>query len=298
MPVEDVVSGAVYRISNKASGTWLDTLDGSPDDNTKVSGYSSDAGGKNFWNQLWVLKAIRNMDNRRSMHFTVTNVRSGTVLDLHDGSSANRTRIQGFHSEKDNRNQEWIINEWNNTGYYVFENVQGCTVMDLDDGSKDNGTPVQGYEQQNNNPNQLWKLSRVSRNATEVERTISSQVPARKAIYATDHIEDRTYITLPSSPYNMWDDIWSRCGLKPNKWLWRAQIFDCEDFAIVAKSGVSQWAYDNIRADNISICFGIISCEIRDGHMHGMNWFLDNDANPQNFVFFEPQNRKTTSMVN
>ncbi|KAJ8088744.1 hypothetical protein PM082_013987 [Marasmius tenuissimus] len=161
--------------------------------------------------------------------------------------------------------------------------------VDLRDGGDANGTAITGWEGDWNRESgtvshQQWVFQRVSQSSDEVGKILRGS-PHRIAQDFKSYQVDGEYIILPQG---IWQSIWRGTKLNGHR-RWRRQIFDCDDFAVVFKSAVAEWGYDNVRADNISILCGLMLGRARvpkePGHAYN---FTIND-NYDRVVFFEPQ---------
>jgi len=97
--------------------------------------------------------------------YVIQNKKSGTFLDLDNGSSANGTKVQGWENLSTQQyapNQQWLISQVGGTsGLYTLRNMSGGTFLDLTGGSSDNGTQIQCWEQNAGSPdapNQQWNI--------------------------------------------------------------------------------------------------------------------------------------------
>jgi len=142
------------------------------------------------------------------------------------------------------------------------------------------GTKAQGWAR-TDVPRQGWTLLRVSRSAAEITALIKAN-PYIGPSFNSDS-QDNLYIVPPLSVRNA---IYSGTGL--SSITWRPEIFDCEDFAFVAKAAVSLWGNSNLRANVCGILFGIMFGRNASGDAHAYNWYLSADLS--SIIFFEPQN--------
>jgi len=118
----------IYTLFNSASGTVLD-LDGgmnllypsfphliyllspfypgSPAKGRVCQGWQNLSYKAEAFNQQWFITAVQG----RNDIFTMRNLRSGTYLDMSDGSSANGTRVQGYTKAApgNEKNQQWKL---------------------------------------------------------------------------------------------------------------------------------------------------------------------------------------------
>eukprot|EP01034_Spumella_vulgaris_P043465 gene43465-53982_t len=119
----------------------MDLNGGSDADCTKVQGYVANGSRAQKWKlNLAVVSEGLN-------YYTITNVRSSSVLDLNEGSSSNGTPVQGYTANQTDA-QRWTF-LLQASGSYKVQNLGGGTVLDLQDGSATNGTQIQGYQNHN-----------------------------------------------------------------------------------------------------------------------------------------------------
>jgi hypothetical protein len=273
------ISNNVYTIKNVASGTVLDLDNGKSANGTKCQGWEAYPKSELTYDQQWLISDVQGSVGV----YTLRNLRGGTYLDLSNGSSTDGTKVQGWEaaSSANVKNQQWTITAEGSTGHYRLQNVAGGTYLDLDSGNSANGTKVQGWSYVKDDKNQLWDLTRVSRTHDEVQAIVdaNSFTGVEFASYRTDEL----YVVVPDS---VRQDIYNGTGL--SKTSWRDQIFDCDDFAIVAKAAVAKWANGFLLADGITVLFGVMFGENISGKKHSYNWYLTQDLS--SLVFFEPQN--------
>jgi hypothetical protein len=228
------------------------------------------------YNQSWLLNPVQGQVNT----YTLCNLRGGTYLDLSNGSSQNGTQVQGWAADPPNsvQNQWWVVTA--DGSYYRLQNKQGGTYLELSNGGTANGTKAQGWAF-TVVPQQNWTLTRISRTSAE----INALVRANPYIGPTfqSYLQDGLYIVPPQSVRN---SIYTGTGLGTT--TWRAEIFDCDDFAFCAKAAVSQWGNSYLHADGYAVVFGIMFGNRSDGTAHAYNWFLNGDLT--GITFFEPQN--------
>jgi len=106
----------IYTLLNSASGTVLD-LDGgmnlfpfylgSPAKGSVCQGWQNLSYKAEAFNQQWFITAVQGKNDI----FTLRNLRSGTYLDLSNGSSTNDTRVQGYTKPApgNEKNQQWKL---------------------------------------------------------------------------------------------------------------------------------------------------------------------------------------------
>ena len=88
--------------------------------------------------------------------YIITSKRTGTVIDLDGGSTADGRKVQGYQNLKDTTdtfNQVWLITKVGD--YYSLVNARSGTYLDLDSGNPADGTKVQGYRN-TGGINQRW----------------------------------------------------------------------------------------------------------------------------------------------
>ncbi|KAJ7277708.1 hypothetical protein C8J57DRAFT_1503553 [Mycena rebaudengoi] len=162
-----------------------------------------------------------------------------------------------------------------------LQNVASGTFLDLP--SQGDGTRVHTWSHVTTNLNQMWNLVRVSRSANEVHSSLMKDPHVDTGAYK-NYLVDGIYINVPK---NLRDQIWTGSGLREAKW--RDSIFDCDDFAFVAKAAVANYAKDNVKATRISLLFGITYAS-NDKGGHAYNFYLDDSLDK--ITWFEPQTGK------
>ncbi|MEU7564009.1 non-reducing end alpha-L-arabinofuranosidase family hydrolase [Streptomyces eurythermus] len=130
-PGGDITSGAVYTLSNAASGRVLDQPAGYNGNGTPLQVW--DAAGAA--NQQW--RAGRNGDGS----YTLTNVASGRVLEEPGNQTGNGTRARIWDSTG-GANQHWRAHR-NSDGSYTLTNVADGRALEIPGDRTANGAPVQ-----------------------------------------------------------------------------------------------------------------------------------------------------------
>jgi hypothetical protein len=259
----------------------LDLAHGSTENGTPCQGWNDLSNSDNPFCQQWLIsKVVGGHDV-----YTLRNLRSGMYLDLNHGSSHDGTKIQGWNKARSadtQTHQQWKIIRVGE--YYRLQNVASGTYMDLDCGDSTPGTKIQGW-QYYNTVNQEWRLVRVSRTGHEIN-TIA-ECNRHIGTHFKNYHADRVYIVLRKS---VRDYIYQRTGL--NKIHQRPELFDCHDYAFVAKAEFAKWGRDNLRADGFAILFGIMFGTTVNGHKHACNWYLTDDLTA--IAFFDPQTGNDT----
>jgi endo-1,4-beta-xylanase len=143
---EDIISGAVYRLSNAAGGRVLDQPARQNDNGTPLQVW--DASGAS--NQQW--RANRNSDGT----YTLTNIASGRVLDEPAGRTANGTRMTVWDANG-GAHQHWKAHR-NSDGSYTLTNVASGRALEIPGGRTDNGSPVQIWDTNGGRANQRWNF--------------------------------------------------------------------------------------------------------------------------------------------
>jgi len=147
-PVQDIQSGAIYKLINRNSGKALGV------------GYDSTQNGANViqWyengqtSQLWKITYTGN-------GYKITNVNANKELDVEKISVDDGANID-LWQDNGQTNQRWNIRK-NNDGYYILENINSGKVLDVEKASNEDGANViQWYL--NNGYNQQWRLVRVN----------------------------------------------------------------------------------------------------------------------------------------
>ncbi|MGB7392809.1 MAG: M12 family metallopeptidase [Pricia sp.] len=137
-----IESGAVYRITSKASGKVMD-----------ITGASRNSGARL---QQWPWKNGNNqkfrVQNAGGGSYRLTAVHSGKVLDVVDGSTANSAEIQQW-DYAGNNNQKWNLVS-KGGGEYEIVSVNSGKLIDVPRGTDENINLIQWPR--NNGDNQRW----------------------------------------------------------------------------------------------------------------------------------------------
>jgi len=130
--------------------------------------------------------------------YFIQNVKTGTVIELQNGSNAKKTKIQSVKKRKLKDNlvapQLWVITKIpKEDGKYMIQNANSWTYMDLDGTSTDNGTAVVGNKP-DHTTNQNWI---ITRNTTNFISYVIQNVAAKKYVNLKDgSADDRTVINI------------------------------------------------------------------------------------------------------
>jgi hypothetical protein len=269
------ITTGVYILYNSSSGTVLDLSNGQVANGTHCQGWDA-APNIDIYNQSWLFKPVVGQANT----FTLCNLRSGTFLDLSNGSSDNGTQVQGWSTAVPGYegDQQWVVSA--EGSYYRLQNKKGGTFLELSNGARPNGTKAQAWARADV-PAQRWTLKRISRTGAEINALIRANPYIGPKFES--YLSDGLYIVPPQSVRN---DIYNGTELKTTPW--REEIFDCDDFAFSAKAAVAKWGNGYLRANGYAIIFGIMFGRNAKGEAHAYNWYLNADLN--GITFFEPQN--------
>ncbi|KAJ7621269.1 ricin B lectin domain-containing protein [Roridomyces roridus] len=231
-----LLTGHVYTLRCEAySNRMLDLAAGNSNNGTAVIGYHPETLHPNAFNQFWILTLIGGTTDV----YTVQNLRSGTYLDVVGGNKKNGTAIVGYSwNRPNNPNQYWRVYECEWNGRHRLQNIASGTFLDLPNPADFH--KVHAWSKQDNNPHQMWNLVRVSRTAEEVRNALES--PYVNPETFKSYRADAVYVTIPR---DVRQEIWTGSGLKDAEW--RESVFDCDDFAFVAKAAVSNYAKSNIK---------------------------------------------------
>lgn len=272
------VSRGIYRIDNAGVPVAMDLYNGSSDDGTEITGWAYDDGLNAH--RLWLLEPV----DGQADTFTVRSLCAGTYMDLSNGSSDNQTPIFGWH--RTGQNQEWIIKHSADGSSYKMKNRKSGTFADLYNGGSDNGTPIYGWEGSfdDSNSHQCWYFKRMSLSSADV-LTVVLNNPHIAPNFRPYQV-DGEYLILPPSVLRT---IWGSTGLDTDNQLWRPQIFDCDDFALIMKAAVAKWGNDNWKADNFAVFCGLMLGVDNQNppNGHAYNFTISDDHSQ--VVFFEPQ---------
>lgn len=103
---ESPVRDHVYRIRNKASGTYVDLEGGSTGRRTSILGRQRAPANINQLDQFWKLELSQIDGGTGNIQWNFRNVRGGTYMDLDNGN----TRGYAYGYERaSNGNQNWYI---------------------------------------------------------------------------------------------------------------------------------------------------------------------------------------------
>ena len=86
--------------------------------------------------------------------------------------------------------------------------------------------------------------------------------------------------------YAKMQSIWRSSNLE--KYRWKEEKFDCDDFAVCFKATVAQWCYHNIPDQEAYLC-GVMFATSNNWRKEGHAFNFTLDAN-KTVILFEPQN--------
>jgi len=150
----------VYLIRNTATSTVVDLSAGDSTNGTPAQGWEQHPFDHPFaYDQFWFVQPVPGAGT-----YTLSNLKSGTVLELSNGNSANGTQAQGWVRLTDPgdpaiHNQEWSFILVAASTYRLV-NVRSGTALDLSNGGSANGTKLQGWEILEPDTNQHWFIER------------------------------------------------------------------------------------------------------------------------------------------
>ncbi|KAJ7692750.1 ricin B lectin domain-containing protein [Mycena rosella] len=153
-----------YTITNFRTKTRIDLDGGNKANGTKVHGWTSlTPEATEYPNQVW---KIQYTDKNGVDSYTISNVGSGTYLEIKDGNGTDGT--PGTCSEKGAGDktatyQEWEFTKIDPTGCYKVRNSATQNYLDIDNGSTADGAKIQGWwGELDGNENQLWAFEQAS----------------------------------------------------------------------------------------------------------------------------------------
>jgi len=141
-----IISGAKYKLINRASGKAADVSGKSTTDGADVVQWTDNGGT----NQQWIITSLPNGFNK------LTNVNSKKVLEIHAWSTANSGDAVQY-SDLGGNNQQWSLVPLGN-GYYKIINRHSGKA--LDGYGTSNGSDIIQYDYHGGN-NQQWQLVKV-----------------------------------------------------------------------------------------------------------------------------------------
>ncbi|KAI0076822.1 ricin B-like lectin [Panus rudis PR-1116 ss-1] len=113
--------------------------------------------------------------------YFIQNIGTGTVIDLHNGSTADNTEIQG-HAKHALSNtwvpaQLWIISllkASGSHGIYTIQNASGRTYMDLSQALATDGNPIIGWTPSSSKAHQQWRIIPNAKQTAFVIQNVST----------------------------------------------------------------------------------------------------------------------------
>jgi len=272
----------IYILINKASRTLLDLAGGKPSNGTKCQGWRQ-LYNESFASSRWVIR-----HDGADHSYTLTNIKSGSLLDLEAGKGENGAKVTGWNRPpesqvKSRAHQEWHIAN-NGEGFYTLRNAQTSTLLELDRGSPDDGTWATCSAFIDGKDSQLWDLEKVTRSGEEIISVLGDWNEPLLSRLCQPYSLEAQYLVIPEE---LRRQIWDRAGLRLQPL--RKHIFDHDDFVVKAKEAVTTWARDNFKVDGYSVLFGLVYGQATKGSK-AYNWYLTPDMH--SLVFFDAQTGK------
>ncbi|KAJ7853024.1 hypothetical protein B0H14DRAFT_2758948 [Mycena olivaceomarginata] len=276
----------IYTVTNSRHFVVMELSDGNSWNGTVVQAYeNAPVTTKHLFNQLWLVRLTS------SGYYSFRNLRGGTYMELRGGNAANDTKIVGFEVQGidggTSINQEWEIIQAGE--FYKIRNRNSKTYVKLKDGRSGNGTPIVGFADTagtSAEQDELWQFTLRSVTVSDVHTVLE-----RSAQRIDDmHVVYKNRI-LYVPPAALLAHLWRETPLVS---MFRKSVFsDQYQMGLAFKTAVAMWAAEHIKADDISVLFGLV-CQEDNGE--ACNWTLNEDHS--SMLFVSPMDGSVVKYVN
>ena len=106
--------------------------------------------------------------------YKITNVKTGTCLDVKGGKAEKGTNIQVYASNNSNA-QRWYILK-NGTGYRLVPKADTSTTMDVKDGTIASGTNIQIWDNQNTSDAQRFTITKTTHSTSNLGQRFTANI--------------------------------------------------------------------------------------------------------------------------
>jgi hypothetical protein len=278
------------RIISVTSNKCLDSADPGT---SLVCKWAGSTGNKR---QQWILEPF----NLEEQYFRIKSIDSGKYLDSADPGTTLVCKWEKNDSESNpNPRQVWHI-KYTIMAKQVGGDIEldyyyGFTISSLDatkkllDCSDYNTSDISKQSEKPNELGQLWYFEGSSYASTIKQSEIKSLFTKKYGglpfyTYTTVLNADIRYHTLTTTEVIQ---IYQQSDLNPakKKFEWKAEKFDCDDFAICFKADVSKWMYQHEQQVPAGAAFGVMwGTKKKEGH--AFNFYITPELD---IVLFEPQ---------
>ncbi|KAL1715312.1 hypothetical protein EV715DRAFT_266054 [Schizophyllum commune] len=235
--------------------------------------------------QLWFVKPSEGGS------FVITNLSTGKSLDLLGASPENWTLVVGRTSpEGGAAHQRWIIKPAPDAKYDKIQNVVTDTFMSQGPQNDENRVfGKKGDWVDDNDISHQWRFTKYSIRGAQVG----------KVLEANKKLEGKVTVEHPTRIYFVLDgavlkNLWKKGEL--GDFHQRKALFEHDEFEIVYKATVAQWAYEKIQVDGFGILAGSAICTDEEGVKRTVLISLTGEA-LNTIIFFDPQTSEITKDV-
>ncbi|KAJ7501816.1 ricin B lectin domain-containing protein [Mycena galericulata] len=280
----NALSEGIYTVTNSRHPVVMELSDGDSRNGTLVQAYANaPITSQHLFNQLWLVQLTS------TGHYSFQNLRGGTYMDLLRGDAANYAKIVGYEAQGPDGgasiNQEWEIIQAGE--YYKIRNRNSKTYVNLKDGRSNNGNPIVGFADTagtSAEQDELWKFTLRSVTHSDVHTVLE-----RCAKQADDmHVVSNRFLYVPHATQLVhWRET-------PHVSVIRNSVFsDQWQMGLASKTAVTMWVAPHIKADDISILFGLVR---RHNNGETCNWTLNEDHS--SILFLSPTDGSIVTYAN
>jgi hypothetical protein len=275
-----------YHIVNQNSGLPLEIENSSTSNGARAQQWAYGSGGSLDFEPRVIWKISPGILNKSN--YLITNFNSGLPLEIEDSSTKDGAQCQQWTDSPARAGCEWNIkllsghlNDAPVPVYQIF-NENSDLPLEIEDGSTENGAKCQQWGQ-DPSPRCSWYFKPVL--ALSGAGVISLLKSRFNPMQSTTNVNsyfpaDEEYGTIDADKV---EAIWGDSIL--NGHPYKAEVFDCDDFALIMKGAVAQWCYLN--GKNIACLAGVAyGISPFTGAGHAFNWFVHPDLTLR---LFEPQ---------
>lgn len=157
--------------------------------------------------------------------YKITNVKTGTCLDVKGGKAEKGTNIQVYNSNNSSA-QRWYILK-NEGGYRLVPKVDPSTTMDIQDGTIASGTNIQIWNNQNTSDAQRFSITKTLHPSTNLGQRFTANIISSKSdLFISANTSGNVFIDSASGDgYQEWiferqeDNSYEIKNVKLNKCL-------------------------------------------------------------------------------
>ncbi|KAJ7486332.1 ricin B lectin domain-containing protein [Mycena galericulata] len=282
------LSEGIYTVTNSRQPVVMELSEGDSRNGTAVQAYeNAPITSQHLFNQLWLVQLTS------TGHYSFRNLRGGTYMDLLRGNAANYSKIVGYEAQGPDGgasiNQEWEVIQAGE--FYKIRNRNSKTYVNLRGGRSGNGTEIMGFADTAGTPSErdeLWKFTLRSVTLSDVHTVLER---------CTKQVDDMHVVSLNRflfvPPPALLAHLWRETPHVSIQMLRKSVFSDQCQMGFAFKTAVTMWAAQHIKANDISILFGLVR---RHNNGEACNWTLNEDHS--SILFLSPTDGSIVTYAN